>query len=353
MARYPLIPGIPFVASGGLIGLTRASAFVTMPRGPVQFHKTTVSRPPPPLPRPASLLPAIPGAPRRVAFRDACVSAIPFPALVRPAPCPPSPPASPLRYTVWCSPSVSKTGVRRAFINRRLPPFSPPPSRIPLPLPRPQRLLPAAPRKYGFVASPIPSFDAALAEPALPSPCKRSVPPTRAVGIPATCRKVHFAQDASPATLARGDDARRSASSLRSILVRSRPDKVRAKKSVRFGDAVSHDVDYWIDRKKHVFNDGGLWMMGRLQGWRVTPLDTPDADGETEKYMTMWGHDHSSLHYHTKMPPCKHGCSWGSIVKLASAYHLSGVYLWNDHDVLLRAWSETREWKRERGWWCL
>lgn len=127
------------------------------------------------------------------------------------------------------------------------------------------------------------------------------------------------------------------------------------KKSVRFGDVAVHDVDYWIDRKTHVFFDGGLWKMGRLQGWRVTPLDKPNEDGELEKYVTMWGSDHSNLYYHTNTGKKCHnaGCHWSSIAFVYKSYMRQGVHLWDRHDLVLYAWSELRERERQKGHWLL
>ncbi|CRG91148.1 hypothetical protein PISL3812_08196 [Talaromyces islandicus] len=355
MARYH-IPGIPLIGPGGLRGLTRASEFVTMPRAPVGFLRnsgprhlvpsasTSPGRPsaiPPPFARTRHLVP--PGAPRRLRFYDAPVSSFPFPRLTPPSP----PPPSPLRFTYWETPSLSKQGVRRAYINRRLPTF-PSPSRIPLPVPKP--LLQGAPRKHVTFAVPVArSFEDALCEPAAPTPCKPRAP------RPRLC----FDRARAPASpsVRGGSCTRRSASSLRSILVRSadKPvDEVRVKKSVRFGGVAVHDVDYWIDRKRHVFFDGGLWKMGRLQGWRVTTQPNSESDGEEFQGYTMWGHDHSNLNYHTNMPRCHNlGCRWQEIAEVYKQFARQGLQLGDRHDLIMFAWSELREREREKGRWLL
>ncbi|QKX54485.1 uncharacterized protein TRUGW13939_01572 [Talaromyces rugulosus] len=342
MPRYPHIPGIPLMGPGGLRGLTRASEFVTMPRAPVHFLKNVGPRPvvPSAIPRPpapfARARPLVaPGAPRRLAFRDAPVDPVSFPRLVPAAP--PTPPPSPLRFTYWETPSLSKEGVRRAYINRRLPSFSPSPSSIPVP----KRFLQGAPRKHAAfsVSAFAPSLEDALREPAPPTPCKP--------------KSVRIAVSAP--TPRSGMCSRRSASSLRSILVQSRPaDEVRVKKSVRFGDVAVHDVDYWIDRKSN--DDRGLWKMGRMQGWRVIPLSEPDEDGLWNRYMSMWGNSdhHSSLYYHIGMPKCTNpGCHWEEIAQVYRAFLRKGVSLWDRHDLILYAWSELRERERQKGRWLL
>jgi hypothetical protein len=129
------------------------------------------------------------------------------------------------------------------------------------------------------------------------------------------------------------------------------------KKSVRFGDVAVHDIDYWIDRKRHVFDDGGLYrMMGTLQGWRVTPLAEPNEDRELERYMTMWSSSalHCTLYYHIGMPHCtNHGCHWNEIGEVYRAFLRKGVSLWDRHDLILYAWSELRERERQKGRWLL
>ncbi|OKL61695.1 hypothetical protein UA08_02395 [Talaromyces atroroseus] len=345
------IPGIPYMGSGIVLGrLSRASAFLALPRSPVKFrrnirYRELPSTPPSKLPRPC-----VSGAPHRRRFRAAPASAVPFPSIARAKPA--TPPPSPPRYCVWPTPSMSKNGVSRALLNRVLEPATPPPSRIPVRVPLRSCIssipsCPGAPRKKVGFANPLTRSFAHVFPSPSPRPSRltfawRNTPVAPAPPVPTR-----------PSVLQKLVGSR-SASPLRSILVRSRSDEVRAKKGVRFGDVAVREVDYWVDRKEHVFFDGGLWALGRLQGWRVTPLDTPDEDGETEKYMTMWGHDHSSLYYHTHMPPCPHaGCVWAKISRMALHYKSKGIYLFDDHEKLLALWSEVRGVARDRGHWKL
>lgn len=341
------IPGIPYLKGPcGLGRLTAASAFLQLPRSPVKFRQNKRSRTLPSTP--ASRLPrrVVPDAPRRSRFQAAPVaSAIPFPYIAKFKPRSSSPP----RFCVWTTPSMSKNGVTRALQNRRFNPSSPEPSRIPVSV-NIQSALPAipcppAPRKrvnfVNLVTAAIPS-DAFS-----PSKAKAS-------------RRTFFR---NPERVARANlyarlaDARKSivgcsANPLRSILVRPDSDKVRVKKGVRFGSTEIREVDFWIDRKRNVFQDGGLWKMGRLQGWRVTPLDTPNEDGETEKYMTMWGHDHSSVYYHhTDEPECPHeGCLWQAIARFARYCRRKKRNLGCEGENLLPYWSEYRQRARDEGY---
>lgn len=341
------IPGIPYVKGPSVLSrLTTASAFLQLPRSPVKYRPNERARALPSTP--ASRLPRriAPDAPCRRRFQAAPVaSAVPCPYLAKfKLRC-----SSPPRYCRWPTPSMSKNGVSRALQNRRFNPSSPEPTRIPVSVNIRSALpvipCPLAPRKrVNFV-------DTRAA--AVPSD---AVSPSKAV----VSRRTFFRNPervARAILYARLADARksivsRSANLLRSILVRADSDKARPKKSVRFGSTEIREVDFWIDRKRNVFQDGGLWAMGRLQGWRVTSLETPNEDGETEKYMTMWGHDHSSMYYHhPDDPECPHeGCLWQAIARFARRCRRKRINLGCEGEKLMRLWSEYRQRARDEGY---
>lgn len=345
------IPGLPYMrGTGTLSRLTAASAFLQLPRGPVHFKRNARARDIPSTP--ACKLPrrVKPDAPRRPTDQAPPVArAIPFPSLSRFKPPSPSP-SAPVRYCVWTTPSMSKNGVSRAFQNRRFNPSSPEPSRIPISLAVPSRFArpmipcPSAPRKRANVINPMTAtqFTTILS----PTEAKAS----RRVFSPTPDTAVRARLYAKLANVRKQMDGR-SASPLRSILVRSHSDKSATKKGVRFGSAEVREVDFWIDRKRNVFQDGGLWKMGRLQGWRVTPLATPDDDGETEKYMTMWGHGHTSLYYHSgDVPECPHeGCVWGAIYRFVKFCKRKRLNLGCDGENIMPLWNAYRQRARELG----
>ncbi|RAO68100.1 uncharacterized protein BHQ10_004112 [Talaromyces amestolkiae] len=340
------IPGIPYVKGPSVLGrLTAASTFLQLPRSPIRYRQNEHSRALPSTPD--SRLPRriAPGAPHRRRFQAAPVaSAIPFPSLLdkfKPRS------SSPPRRCVWNSPSMSKNGVSRALQNRRFNPSSPEPTRIPVSVNIRSALpvipCPSAPRKrVRFVDTTATSSDAV-------SPSKARSSRRTFFRNPERVARVNlYARLAE----ARKSIVSRSANPLRSILVRPDSDKVRPKKGVRFGSTEIREVDFWIDRKRNVFRDGGLSAMGRLQGWRVTPLETPDEDGETEKYMTMWGHDHSSVYYHhPDDPECPHeGCLWQAIARFARRCRRKKQDLGSEGENLLRLWSEYRQRARDEGY---
>lgn len=341
------IPGIPYVKGASVLGrLTTASAFLQLPRNPVRYRPNALFSALPSTP--ASRLPRriAPGAPRRHHFKAAPVaSAISFPTLVKFKPRSSSPP----RYCVWNTPSMSKNGVTRALQNRRFNPSSPEPTRIPVSVnvqsARPVIPCPPAPRKK---ASFVDTKTAVIPSDAV-SPSRAKVSRRTLFRKPENVARANlYARLAA----ARKSIVSRSADPLRSILVRPGSDKVRSKKGVRFGSTEIREVDFWIDRKRNVFQDGGLWAMGRLQGWRVTPLKTPNEDGETEKYMTMWGHDHSSMYYHhPDDPECPHeGCLWQAISRFARRCRRKKTNLGPEGENLMPLWSEYRQRARDEGY---
>ncbi|EEA25048.1 hypothetical protein TMatcc_011286 [Talaromyces marneffei ATCC 18224] len=341
------IPGIPYLQGPSVLGrLTTASAFLQLPRSPVKFRPNERSRAL--LSTPASRLPRriAPAAPRRRRFQAAPVaSAIPFPSLAKFKPRSSSPP----RYCVWTTPSMSKNGVTRALQNRRFNPSSPEPTRIPVSASIRSALpvipCPPAPRKRVDFVNPV----TATVPSNVASPSKVKASRRTFFRNP---ERVARANLYASLVEAHKSIVSRSAKPLRSILVRPDSDKVRAKKGVRFGSTEIREVDFWIDRKRNVFQDGGLWKMGRLQGWRVTPLETPNEDGETEKYMTMWGHDHSSVYYHhPDEPECTHeGCLWQAIALFARYCRRKKKDLGCEGENLLRHWSEYRQRARDEGY---
>ncbi|KKA23699.1 hypothetical protein T310_2290 [Rasamsonia emersonii CBS 393.64] len=303
-----------------------------MPRGPVKFRENPdfvpfhlLPRPPRQPATPAHQRPVLrcPPAPRRPGYHRLLV--------------PPPRPRSPPQYNGFQSPSVSKSGVSKAPINRPLPP----PSRIPIlsktffskkVSSRPQTrlsdsseasvsLLPIRCEKKGQSATT--STPPRLAKPARPA--IRETAPT---------------------------SARQRVPAYGGLLVRPGSSEEMPEKRVRFGDVTVHEVGFWIDRQRHVFRDGA-YLTGRLQGWRVTPRAEPDEEGETEKYMTMWGHDHSSLFYHDAHKPCTNdGCAWNSLARIKRRWREKGIHGWNRDDIF-RTWNRYREKVRERGGFAL
>ncbi|EED18919.1 conserved hypothetical protein [Talaromyces stipitatus ATCC 10500] len=330
------IPGIPYMRGPrGLGRLTAASAFLQLPRSPVKFRRNvrTCDIPSTPvckLPRRIT-----PDAPRRRGFQATpATSAIPFPSHA------PSKPPSPTRYCVWPTPSMSKNGVSRALQNRSYNPSSPLPSRIPVAVDIRSALpvipCPSALRKRVNFVNPMTAIHANDGSPVKAKSSRRTYHPKPEL-VARTRLYLKLAQ-------IRKSMVSRSANPLRSILVRPGSEKVAKKKGVRFGPTLIREVNYWIDRKRNVFQDGGLWQMGRLQGWRITPLSTPNEDGETEKYMTMWGHDHNVIE-------CPHeGCVWGSIALFVKYCRLKRMDLGCEGENLMPLWSAYRQKARDAGY---
>lgn len=345
-----------------LTGLTEACAFRPFPRGPVRFREVSSSAPF----HLSSPRPSPPPAPRRPAFKHISIR-------------PPSPP----RFMPLRSASASKSGVTQTPLNR----FIARPSRIPVPVrnlasneAQAEKRAPSAPgpersnvevhakrrkarenrnqpwrqtarptmhttadsdTENSVCLPPLPcppvrprvgDKAAASTERARASPLKGILAKSSEEAKAKPKKRVHF----SPVPVKPSDEA-----------------KEKPEKRVRFSDSVRvHNVSFWIDRKKHVF-DNGLRLLGRLQGWRVTPLEKPDEDGETEHYMTIWGHDHSNLHYHRGVVQCPQpGCVWSRIARFEARLAASGVRLPESADVV-RAWSVGREKIRQRGGWRL
>ncbi|KAF7591338.1 hypothetical protein BBP40_001662 [Aspergillus hancockii] len=91
-------------------------------------------------------------------------------------------------------------------------------------------------------------------------------------------------------------------------------------KCVRFGEVTVKSVSRWIEWPEHAYHVPSF--MGHLQGWNVTPLTTPDEDGQMEKYVSYWGSDHyimlTSAHAHG---PCdRYRCSWNALARVQARW---------------------------------
>ncbi|KAL2010005.1 hypothetical protein VTN00DRAFT_5812 [Thermoascus crustaceus] len=91
--------------------------------------------------------------------------------------------------------------------------------------------------------------------------------------------------------------------------------KDKSVKRIRFGEATVVTVDRWIERKEHVFPAPGR-ILGQLQGWKVTPLEEPDEDGEMSKYTTYWGSGSSMLSFSHHRPCDRDGCAWNELANI-------------------------------------
>ncbi|KAL1979417.1 hypothetical protein VTN96DRAFT_5981 [Rasamsonia emersonii] len=366
------IPGIPWIRDpasryrGQLV-------FNPMPRGPVKFRENPdfvpfhlLPRPPRQPATPAHQRPVLrcPPAPRRPGYHRLLV--------------PPPRPRSPPQYNGFQSPSVSKSGVSKAPINRPLPP----PSRIPIlsktffskkVSSRPQtRLSDSSEASVSLLpirCEKVRSADATRLSPrSQPRPetsrsswleerraarQHRQRPWLQKGQSATTSTPPRLAKPARPAIRETAPtSARQRVPAYGGLLVRPGSSEEMPEKRVRFGDVTVHEVGFWIDRQRHVFRDGA-YLTGRLQGWRVTPRAEPDEEGETEKYMTMWGHDHSSLFYHDAHKPCTNdGCAWNSLARIKRRWREKGIHGWNRDDIF-RTWNRYREKVRERGGFAL
>ncbi|KAB8255748.1 hypothetical protein BDV32DRAFT_108754 [Aspergillus pseudonomiae] len=97
--------------------------------------------------------------------------------------------------------------------------------------------------------------------------------------------------------------------------------KDKPRKRVRFGETTVIPVERWIVRSEHSFIFPS-WF-GNLQGWRVVALSEPNDDGETEKYVSMWGSDHYDMlytHAHSETPCSRQGCVWDRMKHIMSQH---------------------------------
>lgn len=346
MPRTLMIPGIPLSRGfSGLSGLTEACAFKSMPRGPVKFRENPAFVPL----RKSPPLPPTPAAPRHVAFRRVKVL-------------PPPPP----RFSTWQTVSMAKSGVTRAQVNRVI-------------APSPSQVLPRIPVR---AKAPSPKKDSSRArdhlrvsessEPSLPAPCTKvrasvarpsHISLSTASAVPRLDARRTARQDrsrpwvqetqSSTARATAKSTARQTDTAPRSILVKPQGTTKKPKKCVQFGDVTVHKVNFWIDRKRDIFNDGGSYKLGRLQGWRVTPLSKPDEDGLTEHFMTKWGHDHSTLWYHESDKSCGQAdCAWNNIALVRHKLVQAGFRGFENHEIIA-TWNGMREKIREYGGFAL
>ncbi|KAL1964484.1 hypothetical protein VTN77DRAFT_6910 [Rasamsonia byssochlamydoides] len=367
------IPGIPFMRDPAS-RYRGQPVFKPMPRGPVKFRENPDFVPLRSLAHPLAPLPPRPvtPAPRRPVLH--------CPRL------PPPRPRSPPRYNGWDTPSMSKSGVSKAPINRPLP-MDPPPSRIPVLVrsskafstlkvsSRPQsRLSDSSEGSVSRLSTPCKLVRPAVATLSTPPPPRPAtsrlswledrcaarqdrprpwLPKGKSATTPTTARPP--TPSARPTTRVSAKSSTRQAETATdSILVWPGSFKEKPVKRVRFGDVTVHEVDFWIDRQRDVHRDGAwAFLTGRLQGWRVTPRAEPDDEGETDKYMTMWGHDHSSLYYHSADRPCANdGCAWNTLARIKRRWQEKAYRGWDRSDVFA-AWLAWRQRIRDRGGFAL
>ncbi|KAI1959951.1 hypothetical protein LOZ58_004316 [Ophidiomyces ophidiicola] len=135
-----------------------------------------------------------------------------------------------------------------------------------------------------------------------------------------------------------------------------KPGPSNAEKRVQFTGGRVKIVDPWIVRGVDTHPDHSASLLGKLSGWRVTPLSKPDKDGETEKYTEYWCSSCTQLKSHSV--PCEQKCAYCQVGKIQKDLNRwNGISDDSPFDIssqyVFKAWNQQREKSRARGNWVL
>ncbi|KAI1935818.1 hypothetical protein LOZ66_005053 [Ophidiomyces ophidiicola] len=135
-----------------------------------------------------------------------------------------------------------------------------------------------------------------------------------------------------------------------------KPGPSNTEKRVQFTGGRVKIVDPWIVRGVNTHPDHSASLLGKLSGWRVTPLSKPDKDGETEKYTEYWCSSCTQLKSHSV--PCEQKCAYCQVGKIQKDLNRrNGISDDSPFDIssqyVFKAWNQQREKSRARGNWVL
>ncbi|KAI1946106.1 hypothetical protein LOZ57_003857 [Ophidiomyces ophidiicola] len=150
------------------------------------------------------------------------------------------------------------------------------------------------------------------------------------------------------------DGPHSSALKLKSAM--KKPGPSNTEKRVQFTGGRVKIVDRWIVRGVDTHPDHSASLLGKLSGWRVTPLSKPDKDGETEKYTEYWCSSCTQLKSHSV--PCEQKCAYCQVGKIQKDLNRrNGISDDSPFDIssqyVFKAWNQQREKSRARGNWVL
>jgi hypothetical protein len=125
-------------------------------------------------------------------------------------------------------------------------------------------------------------------------------------------------------------------------------------KELRFGNTTVRQVEKWIVPREHIYKSHNEIMNDPPRGWKVTPLEEPDSEGEDCKYVTVHGGD--SLIWGHSVGGCDTPCAWNQLAALETRMRaqagmdpesLQGVPV----SLVLSTWNFEREMMRLDGTW--
>ncbi|EAS28791.2 uncharacterized protein CIMG_07537 [Coccidioides immitis RS] len=91
-----------------------------------------------------------------------------------------------------------------------------------------------------------------------------------------------------------------------------KPGTRKSEKRVQFSGGHVKIVDRWIVPGVDTYRDHTPSLLGKLGGWKVTPLPAPDNDGETDKYIEYWCTSLTQLRSHSGRP-CERSCAYSQL----------------------------------------
>ncbi|EFW14418.1 conserved hypothetical protein [Coccidioides posadasii str. Silveira] len=137
-----------------------------------------------------------------------------------------------------------------------------------------------------------------------------------------------------------------------------KPGTSKSEKRVQFSGGHVKIVDRWIVPGVDTYRDHTPSLLGKLGGWKVTPLPAPDNDGETDKYIEYWCTSLTQLRSHSGRS-CERSCAYSQLGQVQRELNRRNGITDDDdpRDIpsmyVYRLWNQRREKLRSRGGWAL